>query len=71
MIIKGCPKCPNKNARFDCLIKHGSPWKKMDFLDDLRSKHSEILYGTIIRPIALPTLMVHSFSFDKIFDDKF
>jgi hypothetical protein len=26
--------CTNKNARFDCLIKHGSPWNKIDFLDD-------------------------------------
>jgi hypothetical protein len=34
-------------------------------LDDLRSKHSEILYGTIIRPIAFSTLMVQSFPFDK------
>jgi hypothetical protein len=43
----------------------------MDFLDDLRIKHSEILYGTIIKQITSSTLMVHSFPFDKIFDDKF
>jgi hypothetical protein len=43
----------------------------MDFLDDFRSKHSEILYGKIIRQITSSTLMVHSFPFDKIFDDKF
>jgi hypothetical protein len=63
--------CPNKNARFDCLKKHGSPWNKMNFLDDLRSRHSEILYGTIIRQITFSTLMLHSFPFDKIFDGKF
>jgi hypothetical protein len=66
-----CKGCPNKNARFDCLIKHGSPWKKIKFLDDLRCKHSEILYGTIIRQKNSSILMVHSFPFDKIFDDKF
>jgi hypothetical protein len=43
----------------------------MDFLDDLRSKQSKILYGTIIRQITSSTLMVHSFSFDNIFDEKF
>jgi hypothetical protein len=45
--------------------------KKMDFLDDLRSKQSKILHGKIIRQITSLTLMVHSFPFDKIFDDKF
>jgi hypothetical protein len=38
----------------------------MDFLHDLRSKHSEIMYGAIIREITSSTLMVHSYSFGKI-----
>jgi hypothetical protein len=43
----------------------------MGFLDDLRSKHYEILYGLITRQITSSTLMVHSLPFDKIFHDEF
>jgi hypothetical protein len=41
------------------------------FLHGLRSKHSEIMCGTIHQAKTSTTLMAQSYSFDKIFDDKF